>query len=526
MANDSGEHTSSAYPIRSEVQTLRALWQEQPQVVDGEEVIQVSNATRRIAGAYERFRNTLEPEEEDILRRSAIARILERRLNQNRSSGLVAVALIQELIRANYIQPPSRRLVEGVAQDIERARFILQRLESSYHEWFESVVAVSLDRRLHRHGRQTHLVELMYHDTYRRTSWFDNLVEDEARPAQLYIACYRVLFAADDAEVTYAYFTKQFPAWENPQAEERDLTHLAVRLPAFYATARHLAEHPARHRLMRLLRPASVPYRILSDVLHTPSSDAWQSVASLENAARQAVADRSASIRRRMRRRTWHSILFLFLTKTILTGLLEYPYELFILRQVHWGALGINILFHPSLLLTASIFTRLPPASNTERIVDQIRKIVTGDGELPTLILSPTRHFGPITWSGFALLYTLLFLGIFWGLFTALDLLDFSLVAMFLFIVFLGLVMFLSFRVRRAVDDLRLELAHEGFLSTLFSFIGLPVLEFGRWLARNIQQVNVLLFFMDRVLEAPFKLLIDIIEDWFAFVRDRKEEIV
>lgn len=514
-----------AMTVREAVEQLRQLWHA-PAGTSGDDTIDVSSATRRIAGAYERFRNTLEPEEEDILRRSAIVRILERRLKQNRSSNLVAIALIQELVRANYIQPPPRALAVPVAQDIERARYILARLETSYHEWFISLVAVSLDRRLHVHGRQTQLVELMYHDTVARASWFGNVVEEEHRPSQIYIACYRVLFAADDAEVMYTYFTKQFPAWDNPQATETELTHLAVHLPAFYATARHLTEHPARHRLMRLLRPVSVPYRILADLMYHPSHNAWESEAAFEKAAREVVAERTASIRRRMRRRTWHSILFLILTKTILTGLLEYPYELFVLRQVHWGALGINILFHPLLLLTTSAVTRMPGDANTERIVDQVRRIATGEGELPTLVISPTRHFGPVTWSGFALLYTLLFLGIFWGLFSILDFLDFSLVAMFLFIVFLGLVMFLSFRVRRSVDDIRLEPEREGFVSTLFSFIGLPVLEFGRWLARNIQQVNVFLFFMDRVLEAPFKLLIDIIEDWFAFVRDRKEEIV
>jgi hypothetical protein len=31
---------------------------------------------------------------------------------------------------------------------------------------------------------------------------------------------------------------------------------------------------------------------------------------------------------------------------------------------------------------------------------------------------------------------------------------------------------------------------------------------------------------MDRILEAPFKLLIDVTEEWFDFVRDRREEIV
>lgn len=504
--------------IRPDVAVLQELWRKREAPIEGEEMIEVSAATRRIAGAYEQFRNTLEPEEADILRRGSIVRMLDRRLKQDRSAHLAAIALIQELIRANYIPPVPKKVAGPVAQDIERTRFILDRLELSYHAWFLRIVAVSIDRRLHAHDKPNALLNLLYQDTFQRTNWLGDMVEAGEQASQLFIACARVLLEADDAEISYTYFISQFPAWEKTDATEAEIIHVAVHLPAFYATAKALVEHPARHRLMRLLRPASVPYRILSDIV--PDLD------QLDAKVQQAMASRTTSIQVRMRRRTWHSILFLLFTKTILTGLLEYPYELFVLRQVHWGALGINLIFHPTLLLATSFFLSLPGRANTEKITAQIRRLVTGEGELPTVVLAPARHYGPITWSGFAVLYTILFLVIFWGLFSLLDLLQFSLVGMFLFVVFLGLVVFLAFRVRRAVDEIRLEPEREGLVATLFSFIGLPILEFGRWLARNIRQINVMLFFMDRVLEAPFKVAIDVIEDWFSFVRDRKEEIV
>lgn len=511
--------------IRPEVEALRQVWTDSTVPAAGGDTIEVSTATRRIAGAYERFRNTLEPEEEDILRRHAIARTLERRLKQNRSDNLTAMALVQELIRANYVKPLPRHIVIPVAKDIACARYVLERLEPYYHDWFLQLVAVSVDHRLHHHQRQAALTRLMYQDLFARVNWVGGLVEEKDQAAQLFIACERVLFAADDAEIMYSYFVSQFSTWEKDTSEPAELTHLAVHLPAFYATAKNLIEHPARHRLMRALRPASVPYRMLYDVLQRQESSVWSSLPTLEIAIGSAIAQRKEAIRLRMRRRAWHSVLFLLFTKTVLTGLLEFPYELFILKQIHWLALGINIAFHPVLLLLTSAFVELPGASNSQKIIDQVRRVVVGDGELPTIVLSPPRHYGPITWSGFAVLYTILFVVIFWALFSVLDLIGFSLVGMSLFVIFLGLVVFLAFRVRRAVDEVRVEEPHEGFFATLFSFIGLPILEFGRWLARNIRQLNVLLFLMDRVLEAPFKLLIDIIEDWFSFVRDRKEEI-
>jgi amino acid transporter len=218
--------------------------------------------------------------------------------------------------------------------------------------------------------------------------------------------------------------------------------------------------------------------------------------------------------------------VFLFFTKTILAFLIEVPYEIFLLQELHIGALVINIAFHPILLFLLATTVRMPGSSNTERIIEDVQKIVTGDGTLPTLIVRQPRHYGAPTWTFFALLYVTLFLLLFWSLFSVLAVMQFSLVAMFMFVVFLGLVSFLAVRIRRSVNDIRILPARESALGALLTFLSLPVLEFGRWLTVHINQLNVALFLMDRVLEAPFKIFIDVVEEWFSFVRERREEIV
>ena len=204
----------------------------------------------------------------------------------------------------------------------------------------------------------------------------------------------------------------------------------------------------------------------------------------------------------------------------------ERPYERFVLGMVHPLALLTNIAFHPLLLFTLATAVRLPGQANADRMVEYLKRLVTGDGDLPTIAISQPRRYGSATWSAFAIMYAILFMFIFWALFTVLDQLNFSLLAMFFFVVFLGLVSFLATRIRRSVDDLRVIPKREGAISAITSFLALPVLEFGRWLAQNIRQLNFVLFIMDRILEAPFKLLIDVTEEWFDFVRDRREEIV
>lgn len=489
-----------------------------------EEVIHVSPALKRVAFAYERFRNTLEPDEEDILRRKAIHRVLERRLGEDRSASVAAEQVLQELMRANYIEPVTRRFAEHIAMRLTRTKAIMDHLDPALHRWFLHLTAVTIDRDLYPRTRAEALVQLMFTDTVDRVQWVDDLVVADERPTQLYMASHRALFEADDYEITYHYFINTFPAWNASNFSDQDSVAIAQRLPDFYAHIQKALGHSARDRLSRLLRAPAVPYRITRDVVSNP--EALKDPAALKAATTAAVAERTRRIRARMNKRAWHSILFLLFTKTILALLIEVPYEVLFLPYLHIGALAANIAFHPLLLFFLATTVRLPGANNTDRIVEEVHKVVTGDSPMSTIIIRQPRHYGAATWSFFALLYAVLFLFLFWGLFTVLDLLQFSLIATFMFVMFLGLVSFLAIRIRRSVSAVRLIPARESALGSVISFVSLPVLEFGRWLAVQISQLNVALFFMDRILEAPFKILIDIVEEWFTFVRERKEEIV
>ncbi|MBI4021851.1 MAG: hypothetical protein HY372_00680, partial [Candidatus Andersenbacteria bacterium] len=456
----------------------------------------------------------------------AILRIIQRRLFEDRPLPNIATSLLQELIRGNYIRPCPQSIARTIATQLQRTKRVLANLEPSQADWFLTLVAVAIDHQLFPPNRQHALVHLMYHDTFRRIVWADNYVADSDQSTQLYLACHRALYAADDYELAYHYFNHRFPAWQADDPAAADLIDLSQALPTFRAQIEQALHHPARDRLLRLLRPVAVPYLIVRDILHTQRGIAPDNAEALSAAGREAYGERIYLTRGRMSRRAWHSILFLFLTKTLLAVLVEIPYERYLLGTVHPLALLSNISFHPLLLFILATAVRLPGETNAERVAEQLKRIWTGEGELPTVVVSQPRRYGSATWSAFAIFYAVLFMLIFWALFSFLDRLNFSLLAMFFFVVFLGLVSFLATRIRRSVDDLRIIPRREGAFSALFSFLALPVLEFGRWLAQNIRQLNVILFLMDRVLEAPFKLLIDIFEEWFEFVRDRREEIV
>jgi hypothetical protein len=53
----------------------------------------------------------------------------------------------------------------------------------------------------------------------------------------------------------------------------------------------------------------------------------------------------------------------------------------------------------------------------------------------------------------------------------------------------------------------------------------LPILRAGQWLSRQMGRFNILQFFFDFLFEAPFKMFLSVLEEWFAYLREKKEAL-
>ncbi len=514
--------------IRSGIQSITGAALIKPPAHDEQDLISVSTATRRVAFAYERLRNTMDAGEEHILRQKAIQRIITRRLEEGRSDTVTARALLRELIRAHYIDPLPKHYIAVVANIIAKVKLVLSLLpDEDTKASFLRIAAVEVDRMLYSHVLEDALTKQMYDDVYPRLAWNDEgAIPESLRPQHVFVASYRALFSPLDEGVFYHSFTRMFPTWKHESLLYEEAHDIAEGLPKFFRDMRLLLAHPMQNRLWRLLKPAAVPYRILGDMMTKQlGEEVWQSPDALKEAARKTVGERKKTIRQQIWNRTMHSIAFLLVTKSIMTLLLEVTYEVLVLHTLHWGAFVINLLFHPLLLFVLGLSTRLPGKSNTEKVAEQVYIVATGDGVLPNIGVHAPRSHGALTVWLFTFIYTCLFMGTFYGLFLLLRSLNFSLVAVALFVMFLGLASYLAFRIRRSVADIRVIETKEGLLTTIGTFLSLPILEFGRWLATQVSQLNVVLYIMDLIIEAPFKLLIDVFEEWMIYIRERKDEI-
>jgi hypothetical protein len=124
----------------------------------------------------------------------------------------------------------------------------------------------------------------------------------------------------------------------------------------------------------------------------------------------------------------------------------------------------------------------------------------------------------------FTVFYSLTFLITLYLIYLLLSWLDFNLVSKVIFVFFISVISFVSYRLKSVVNEYKLE-EKEGILTPIVDFFFIPILTMGKFLSSEVARFNFFTVIFDFFIEAPFKLLIQVVEDWISFVRARKEEI-
>jgi hypothetical protein len=125
----------------------------------------------------------------------------------------------------------------------------------------------------------------------------------------------------------------------------------------------------------------------------------------------------------------------------------------------------------------------------------------------------------------FSFLYLLTFIISFGCISYLLAALHFNLASQIIFVFFVTLVSFFAYRINVSAKEYEMT-DRQGFLSPLIDFFFLPILRVGHVLSREIAKLNIFIFLFDFILEAPLKVIFEVVEEWVHFVRSKKEEIV
>jgi hypothetical protein len=465
--------------------------------------------------------------------------MLRRRLVSGATATQIAEPVILELIRGRYL--PNNTLpttIIGQAADIINTYILLwiqvpKRGSSDENrklqDFWYGLLSVELNELFAPAVRDEAIVNLAHQIMNRDIGVSSDEMTREEKDIQMYIAVHRALLKSDQNIIRYHLFVRQWPQWL--QADEQIVGELAAAFPEIRQVIESQIFHRSGEILQRVVKQSAAVFWIFRDLVDLYGPEAttkFQNEVQTMADATAAYTERRKSVGTKVARSTIRSIIYVFLTKMLLALLVELPLdrilaagEAFSLRP-----LFLNITVPPLILMLLGITNRLPGEKNLEELKARLGGLLYRTDEKNALVQprKPIRRNNVFTYL-FRIFYTVVSLGVFSLLIWGLTKLHFSVVSMFIFLLFLTIVSFFGIRVRLLAKELQVTSQRDNLFTILFDFFTVPILQVGRWIALRAPRVNVLIFFFDVIIETPFKAFLEATEGFFGFLREKREEI-
>lgn len=495
--------------------------------------ISVSHAVSKAAVIYEKARNAVEFRAENLLRRAAIERILKRRFLTNSSGAGVGELLVRELLWARYLDEEKmteekiNEVQETVYKYIAFKNLLLQnhsgQNEGKITDWLVGVASCEIEKKLSPAPVREALINYVYRTLKERFSLpAEN--SKKIRDIQAYIGVHRAFAESDDPILRFHLFLTYFPEWM--EAKEADLHVVVPRFDSVYQEIENYLNYPLAKWIRRTLKGEMAPFLVIRDLANEQPKEFKTIIsepARLEEAAKKILKKRYQQTSTKLRRAATRSIIYIFLTKMLFALLIEVPFDL-VFGKTNYSAIAINTFFPPLLMFTETVSIRVPGEDNTKRIIAKIKEYCFQTESSKTLVeINRSSEKSKLS-TVFNSLYLLTFIIIFGLIIWLLNRLHFNFISQGIFLFFVCVVFFFAHRVRLITKDYVYQ-EKERALTPLADFVSLPILKVGQVLSAELAHINFLIFVFDFIIEAPFKAFFEIIEDWFKFIRIKKEEI-
>jgi len=501
---------------------------------EGSGTIHVDEVTSKVASFYEKMRGVIDWREEHLLRKTAIERILKRRLFLKKNGQAIAEPLIYELIRGGHF--PNDTIAEAKIKEIQKLIdkyvFIIEkapsppreRMKIQLYDWILGIAACEVEEILSPSFKETALMDYMLEQMKEKVE-AKNESEDE-KNTQLYIATQKALFKLDAPIISYNLFKKWHPDWANLSQEK--LAEITKNIYVIWEKIEKALKHPLVERFYNVAEKYDTPYLILGDVIAQDPQKAKENLANpetLENKIKEVYGQRLRKVKARMKRAAIYSTLSTFLTKILVAFAIEVPFDKYVTQEFNYSTLGLNVLI-PSFLMFFLVLSIRPPSKrNAQLVIMEVMKIVYQREKKDVYIIKPKPRRGFLLNSIIILLYLLSFVVSFGLIAWGLKELNFSLLSIIIFLMFISLISFAGVKIRQRAKELVVEQEKETFLLTFLDLFSLPIIQVGRWLSNQWAKYNALAVLFNSLLDMPFQVFVEFLEQWRLFLKEKREEI-
>lgn len=518
-------------------------WHQSLQPKEGITTIHVDEVASKVAAFYEKIRGIIDWKEEHLLKRRAIERILKRRIFSKLlsegviSSSVIAEPLVLELIRGGHF--PNDQIAESKINEVQKTidKYVFIVNNTSYdqkksriqlYSWISSIAACEIEEILSPSIKERALIDYMFEVVNPKIEIDQKIkITEQEKNIQTYIAAQRALFNLDSPVISYHLLKYRYPEWKNINPE--NLKNIAENIHKIKNSLEKDLNHPLEDKFYNICEKYDTPFLLLGDVLSKNPIEAKEKVSNPELLEASIIAhynQRVKTLKKRLGRAAFYSTLSIFITNIFSLFIIEIPFNKLVTGYFfNYWAITIDIL-GPTLLMFLLVITIKPPKKeNLARVLMEVMKIVYDKGKKDVYKIRRFKKRN-IIFEAIINFFYLLGFGIFlflviWSLYQ----INFPPLSHIIFIIFLSLIAFAGTKIRQRAKELQVIEKKETLVNFFIDPFALPIIQLGKWLTNKWKKYNIVAIFFSALIDMPFIIFIEFIEQWRYFLKEKKEKI-
>lgn len=525
------------------------LWYKSLHPEENIPTIHVDEVASKVASFYEKIRGVIDYRGEHLLRKTAIERKIKRRLlfqlngfteEKENLSKSIAEPLIRELIQGGHFPNDTieESKIEKVEKCLDKYIFIIKNGSSSsknnkkakadLQNWLMNIAACEVEEILSPPSKEKALIHYMSSLIKERIeiSREINITEQEIEN-QIYISTQQALFNLDSPLISYNLINKWYPDWKNISQEKleevtKDINSVRERIEKSF-------HHPLSEKFYKVSEKYNTPFLILDSIILKDPLNAEEKISEpkkLEPLIRDSYKEKVKNLKSRLGRAALYSTISIFITNIISLIAIEMPFTKYFTGEFNFFAIGVDIL-GPTLLMFFLVMSIEPPPKENLRhvILETMRIVYKSEKQILYDVIKKPKKRSAFTAITISIIYFLSFIGSFgliiWGLYKV----NFPPLSYLIFVIFISLIAFTGVKIRGRAKELNVIPEKETFLGFIMDILSLPLLGMGKWLSGKWKKYNVVAVFFSSLIDMPFQIFVEFLDNFRSFLSEKKEKI-
>ncbi len=520
---------------------------------EGGALIEVDEIATKVASFYEKIRGIIDWKEEHLIRRTATDRVLKRRLLGGAASlGIVldvktekvAEPLVTELIRGGHYlnnKIPKVRLVK-VQRVLEKYAYILKysplskngsrsglKKKVNFYNWLLEIAACEIEEILAPPKKQNLMMEFMTKMINRRIVLEPkDLISDEDQMIQVYIAVHKTLYHLDSPIISYHLLKYRFPEWFDES--EESVRKLSDNIKKIWDGLEKDISHPLGKYFYGVCEKYDTLYLILGDIMDSFEEDPKEisknvfDAEALEKLVNKFYKKRYSTLKKRLFRMAIYSTLSVLVAGSVSLFIIEVPLAKLLYGEFNGLAIFVDIML-PTLVTFALVaIVRMPKEENLLRVREEMQKMVFKQKREDVYEIKVREKKNLFIQAFVTFLYILGTGGSLWGTYRLFSWAGIPITSLYIDTLNVAVLVFAAIIIRGRAKELVIE-DKPTVLEFLIDTLSIPIGRIGQWLSNKWKEYNIASVFFTVLIDIPFVTILEFIEGWSTFIKEKKAEI-